>query len=341
MEREIDLKEISDGKLYSANDMVKAGCDDCKGCSDCCRGMGESILLDPLDICRMTVHLECTFDELLNTCVELHVVDGVILPNMKMAGKKEKCPFLNQEGRCNIHRIRPGICRLFPLGRCYEEGSFRYFLQVHECRKEPKTKVKIKKWLDTPNLGQYERFVSQWHYFLKDVQQMLESMQSDGMERKVTLYLLEEFYRKPYEREEEFYEEFSPPIGKSKKTDGICRVGGKSNMKYQWIRSKRKTIAIRIREDGTVIVRSPESVSRKTIEDFLKEKQEWIETHQKKAEQRRAQALTITEEQREEGIKRARKVFPERIAYFAKQMGVTYGRVYFAGTENPVGKLQQ
>ena len=63
MEREIDLKEISDGKLYSANDMVKAGCDDCKGCSDCCRGMGESILLDPLDICRMTVHLECTFDE--------------------------------------------------------------------------------------------------------------------------------------------------------------------------------------------------------------------------------------------------------------------------------------
>ena len=29
-------------------------------------------------------------------------------------------------------------------------------------------------------------------------------------------------------------------------------------MKYQWIRSKRKTIAIQIREDGTVIVRSPE-----------------------------------------------------------------------------------
>ena len=27
MEREIDLKEISDGKLYEANDMVKAGLD--------------------------------------------------------------------------------------------------------------------------------------------------------------------------------------------------------------------------------------------------------------------------------------------------------------------------
>ena len=53
MEREINLKEISDGKLYDANDMVKVGCDDCKGCSSCCRGMGESILLDPMDIYRL------------------------------------------------------------------------------------------------------------------------------------------------------------------------------------------------------------------------------------------------------------------------------------------------
>ena len=31
MEREIDLKEISDGRFYDLNDMVKAGCDDCRG----------------------------------------------------------------------------------------------------------------------------------------------------------------------------------------------------------------------------------------------------------------------------------------------------------------------
>ena len=64
--------------------------------------------------------------------------------------------------------------------------------------------------------------MSQWHYFLKDVQQMLESMQSDGMERKVTLYLLEEFYRKPYEREEEFYEEFSHRLERAKKQMGFA-----------------------------------------------------------------------------------------------------------------------
>lgn len=40
MKRNVNLEEISDGRLYDENDMVKAGCDDCKGCSACCRGMG-------------------------------------------------------------------------------------------------------------------------------------------------------------------------------------------------------------------------------------------------------------------------------------------------------------
>ena len=88
MEREIDLKKISDGKLYTNKDMVKAGCGECQGCSDCCRGMGNSIFLDPMDIYRLTTGLECTFEDLLSTCVELQVVDGFIQPNMKMTGKE-------------------------------------------------------------------------------------------------------------------------------------------------------------------------------------------------------------------------------------------------------------
>ena len=221
MEREIDLKEISDGKLYEANDMVKAGCDDCRGCSSCCRGMGESILLDPMDIYRLTTNLECTFEQLLETCVELHVVDGIVLPNMKMVGREEQCPFLNQEGRCNIHAIRPGICRLFPLGRCYEEGSFRYFLQVHECPKEPKTKVKIKKWMDIPDIRSYEKFICQWHYFLKDSGRILQEMGQEKLANKINRYILEQFYRKPYDGSRDFYEQFQLRLQLAKRYVGI------------------------------------------------------------------------------------------------------------------------
>ena len=50
MRREVSLEEISDGRLYELNDMVKADCQDCAGCHDCCEGMGDSVVLDPMDI---------------------------------------------------------------------------------------------------------------------------------------------------------------------------------------------------------------------------------------------------------------------------------------------------
>lgn len=202
--------------------MVKAGCGDCEGCWDCCEDMGESILLDPLDIYRLTTNLDCTFDELLETCLELHVVDGIILPNMKMVGAQKRCPFLNAQGRCNIHKIRPGICRLFPLGRCYENRSFRYFLQIHECKKEPKTKVKVKNWIATPDLKKNEQYIIEWHYFLKDLQKILENISKEQLVQKMNIYVLETFFRKPYNKEEDFYEQFAKRMILAKRYAGIA-----------------------------------------------------------------------------------------------------------------------
>ena len=58
MLRDIDLNKVSDGKLYGINDMAKTDCNGCKGCSSCCRGMGNSIVLDPLDAHRLSVGLK-------------------------------------------------------------------------------------------------------------------------------------------------------------------------------------------------------------------------------------------------------------------------------------------
>lgn len=207
MERDINLKEISDGRLYDKNDLVKADCGDCTGCSACCSGMGNSIVLDPMDVFRMAGYLKCGFEQLLEKYLELNVVDSMILPNLKMAGRKETCSFLNSEGRCDIHPARPGICRIFPLGRLYEDGGFRYFLQVHECRKENRSKVKVKKWIDTPDPRKYEQYICDWHYFLKDAQHVLEK-NGEKMQKDWNLYLLRLFFIKPYRQQEDFYSQF-------------------------------------------------------------------------------------------------------------------------------------
>lgn len=227
MKRQVSLEEISDGRLYTGNDMVRAGCGDCKGCSACCSGMGESVILDPLDLFRLTVGLGNTFESLMGDKIELNVVDGIILPNLKMRDGTETCGFLNEAGRCSIHPLRPGICRLFPLGRYYGSGedqsravnqkrSFRYFLQVHECPAPNKTKVKVEKWVDTPDLKRYEQFVCDWHYFLEDVQKRLETEQDENTVKNANLFLLKLFYIKPYDKEMDFYSQFAERLVQAK-----------------------------------------------------------------------------------------------------------------------------
>ena len=181
MERHVNMNEISDGKKYKNNDMVKLGCNECEGCSDCCRQVGNSIVLDPWDIFMLQRNLSKSFEELLGEYLELHVVDGVVLPNLKLRENGEGCVFLNEEGRCGIHAFRPGFCRLFPLGRLYENQSFSYFLQTKECKKEHRTKVKISKWLGIAQLAAYEKFICQWHYLLKEIQQAAKGMEEQEL----------------------------------------------------------------------------------------------------------------------------------------------------------------
>lgn len=208
MRRNVTLEEISDGKLYQANDMVKADCQDCKGCCDCCKGMGDTVVLDPYDVYRLSRGLKKSADSLLAEELELGIVDGNILPHLAMKGDEEHCVFLNEDGRCSVHEFRPGFCRLFPLGRYYQEDGFRYILQIHECSNRNRTKVKVKKWIDTPNLKCYEKYVADWHGFLLKIQEILYHAEDEELEKNLNLYVLGLFYRRPYDPASDFYTEF-------------------------------------------------------------------------------------------------------------------------------------
>lgn len=223
MLRDCDLEEISDGKRYTVNDMVKADCDDCKGCSACCHGMGSSIVLDPLDVHRLMCRFESKFEALLEDKIELNIVDGVILPNLKMNSERqdEPCVFLDENNRCSVHEDRPGICRIFPLGRIYENDGFSYILQIHECKKEKRSKVKVSKWIDTPDLKRNQKFIADWHYFLKKVQQKLMESGDNELIKHTTMQILQYFYIEPYSTERDFYEQFDQRLSQVRKMFGL------------------------------------------------------------------------------------------------------------------------
>ncbi len=206
MKRDGDLSSLTDGKLYRSSDMARLGCNDCEGCSACCRGMGNSVVLDPYDVWRLTRGLGITFSEMVGKQIMLSVVDGLILPSLNMENQTGACPFLNKEGRCSIHAFRPGICRLFPLGRYYHDGGFSYVLMIGECRKENRSKVKIDKWLGEPNLKAYERFVMQWKEILEQTREQLSKTTDLEQQKQISVSLLQKYYVMPYG--EDFFEDF-------------------------------------------------------------------------------------------------------------------------------------
>lgn len=197
-----------DMTLYSGNDMVKLGCNECCGCSECCRGMGESIRLDPYDFYQIQKGTGMGFARLMQDAIELNVEDGLILPSLKMQRGTDACGFLSTEGRCSIHAYRPGLCRLFPLGRNYDEKGLRYFLLEDACQVGNRTKVKIKKWLGVELLAKYERFLVTWHDLRKEIQARIMERHSDEFTQHVNVEMLKVFYQKPYDTEQEFYGQF-------------------------------------------------------------------------------------------------------------------------------------
>ena len=223
MRREVLTEDLK--KLYTANDMVKTDCGGCQGCSQCCSGMGESIVLDPYDGYSLVMGMGIEFPDLVSRFIEWNVVDGVVLPNLMMQGDGERCAFLTENGRCCIHEFRPGICRMFPLGRYYQEdGSFRYFLQNQECPKANKTKVKVSKWLGIPKLRTYEAYIGKWHKLTKEVRDLTEKAKDDQLTKELNMYLLNTFYLTPYKKNADFYEQFEERYIRMKK---LLQVLGK------------------------------------------------------------------------------------------------------------------
>ena len=102
-----------------------------------------------------------------------------------------------------------------------------------------------------------------------------------------------------------------------------------SNIDYKLIRSNRKTLALEMKPEG-LIVRAPHRVTIAEIENFIIAHESWIRSKQEKI-QKAMSSLPSVEKLSMEEIRsladQALKVIPERVAYYAPKIGVTYGRI--------------
>ena len=113
---------------------------------------------------------------------------------------------------------------------------------------------------------------------------------------------------------------------------------------YDLIRTSRKTIAIQITLDGDVTVRAPRDCEKAEIDDLIRDRREWIEekraeflAQKRECEKKQEQFPKITPES-ERGFRRlAKEKIPKRVALFAEQVGVDYGKITIKDTKSRWG----
>lgn len=96
------------------------------------------------------------------------------------------------------------------------------------------------------------------------------------------------------------------------------------------VKSKRKSISIEITTDAEVIIRAPKWMTNREITEFVEKHHAFIDKNVAKMEKRKetlSEMPRITEAQLQELAEEAKRFIPQRVAYYAELIGVTYHRI--------------
>ena len=116
----------------------------------------------------------------------------------------------------------------------------------------------------------------------------------------------------------------------------------KNRARVLWAdRAQRKTMALKVSEDGTVTVRIPYGVRPEEADRFVEAHVDWIRKRIAECRERAAARPAYTDREREAGKRLAKELLFEEMPVFCRAHGRFLRDGHRAGAEDPVGQLQR
>lgn len=90
----------------------------CTQCGKCCINR-EDILLNPKDLYNIAATLSISQEEAVKQYCETYMGGTSRLPIVRLRpqGSIKRCPLL-KDRKCMVHKAKPTVCAMYPLGRC-------------------------------------------------------------------------------------------------------------------------------------------------------------------------------------------------------------------------------
>ena len=184
------LKEIVDNF-----DSMKIGLDDtfkfhCTMCGKCCINR-EDILLSPLDLYNMSKELGITTDVFFKKYCEVYVGNDSRIPIVRLKPQRtdRRCPLLKKM-KCRVHKAKPTVCAMFPIGRCIiadnpQEGlkdinksQVQYIFTNPGCGNDTETHT-VREWLELFGISVPDEYFIKWQQTVLELGNIFRTIEKD------------------------------------------------------------------------------------------------------------------------------------------------------------------
>ena len=223
-----DLEEthMTTEEIYKNLEAITVGIDDtfkflCTQCGKCCINRTD-IMLSPMDVFRMTKELQISpSDFFAMYCrMEIGIDSRMPIVMLRPVGKDYRCPLL-QNNKCSVHKVKPAVCGMFPLGRYvsidpekYSKGEIetsevKYLLQPPECGDESETHT-VREWLGDFDIALEDEAYVRWNQVMGDLSLRLQELQKkwDMMTMMDIWFVVHVILFENYEHDMDFMPQF-------------------------------------------------------------------------------------------------------------------------------------
>ena len=152
----------------------------CKQCGKCCINR-EDILLNAQDVYRLSKELDMSPQDMIELYGETYIGENSRIPIVRLRprGSVRRCQFL-KERKCSVHKAKPTVCALFPIGRSmlfdkskgekpdYENAEIQYILDLPDCGDKSETHT-VRAWLKEFGIPVDDPFFKKWNQTITEV----------------------------------------------------------------------------------------------------------------------------------------------------------------------------
>lgn len=101
------------------------------------------------------------------------------------------------------------------------------------------------------------------------------------------------------------------------------------------IRSRRRTIALEIKDDASLVVRAPKRVPHEYILEIIEQKRSWIEKKRSQARQRKS--IPLTKVQIKHYKQKAIEIIPQRVRSYTLSFDLKYNKIKINNAQKRLG----